>query len=104
MLAGRASDGLYVRMVTCRCGRKGSRTLPLYEDPWFTFQFEDDRIQAAARCLNRLLIGAVGAVPRGGSLYRFRASLAALGAAKTFTLHGGFRASLLPGPEIVSVP
>jgi hypothetical protein len=29
---------------TCVCGRKGSRRLPLYENPWFTFRFADDRI------------------------------------------------------------
>ena len=28
----------------CGCGRKGSRMLPLYQDPWFTFRFADDRI------------------------------------------------------------
>jgi len=31
-------------MATCGCGRKGSRMLPLYEDPQFTFRFADDRI------------------------------------------------------------
>ena len=31
-------------METCGCGRKGSRMLPLYEDPCFTFRFADDRI------------------------------------------------------------
>jgi hypothetical protein len=25
-------------------GRKGSRMLPLYHDPWFTFRFDTDRI------------------------------------------------------------
>ena len=30
--------------VTCGCGRKESRMLPLYEDPCFTFRFADDRI------------------------------------------------------------
>ena len=33
-----------MRMATCGYGRKGSRMLPLYEDPWFTFRFADDRI------------------------------------------------------------
>jgi hypothetical protein len=28
----------------CEFGRKGSRMLPLYEDPCFTFRFADDRI------------------------------------------------------------
>jgi hypothetical protein len=31
-------------MATCRYGRKGSRMLPLYADPWFTFRFADDRL------------------------------------------------------------
>lgn len=31
-------------MATCECGRKGSRMLPIYEEPWFTFRFVDDRI------------------------------------------------------------
>ena len=30
--------------VTCGCGRKGSRILPLYHDPHFTFRFADDRL------------------------------------------------------------
>ena len=30
--------------VTCGCGRKGSKVLPIYEDPHFTFRFADDRI------------------------------------------------------------
>src|SRR5690349_25095750 len=30
--------------ATCGCGRKGSRMLPLYHDPCFTFRFADDRI------------------------------------------------------------
>ena len=33
-------------MATCGCGRKGSRMQPLYEDPWFTFRFADDRLIA----------------------------------------------------------
>jgi hypothetical protein len=32
------------RTATCGCGRKGSNLLPLYQDPWFTFRFADDRI------------------------------------------------------------
>jgi hypothetical protein len=28
----------------CGCGRKGSRMLPLYQDPCFTFRFADDRL------------------------------------------------------------
>jgi len=31
-------------MATCGCGRKGSRMLPLYEDPHFTFRFAADRM------------------------------------------------------------
>jgi hypothetical protein len=31
-------------MATCGYGRKGSRMLPLYEEPWFTFRFADDRL------------------------------------------------------------
>ncbi len=31
-------------MVTCGCGPKGNRMLPLYHDPHFTFCFADDRI------------------------------------------------------------
>jgi hypothetical protein len=31
-------------MATCGCGPKGSRMLPLYAGPWFTFRFADDRI------------------------------------------------------------
>ena len=31
-------------MATCGCGRKGSRMLPLYQDPWFTFRFADDQL------------------------------------------------------------
>jgi len=31
-------------MATCGCGHKGSRVLPLYHDPHFTFRFADDRI------------------------------------------------------------
>ena len=31
-------------MATCRFGRKGSSVLPLYQDPWFTFRFAEDRI------------------------------------------------------------
>ena len=30
--------------MKCECGRKGSRMLPLYKGPWFTFRFADDRI------------------------------------------------------------
>src|SRR5262245_58243323 len=30
--------------VKCGCGRRGSRMLPLYHDPHFTFRFADDRI------------------------------------------------------------
>jgi len=30
-------------METCACGRKGSSVNSLYEDPWFTFRFSDDR-------------------------------------------------------------
>ena len=30
--------------ATCGSGRKGSRMLPLYEDPHFTFRFADERI------------------------------------------------------------
>ena len=33
-----------MRTETCECGHKGSRMLPLYEDPCFTFRFADDRI------------------------------------------------------------
>jgi hypothetical protein len=29
---------------TFGCGWKGSRMLPLYQDPWFTFRFAEDRI------------------------------------------------------------
>src|SRR4051812_20072515 len=29
--------------AACGCGRKGSRMLPIYEDPYFTFRFADDR-------------------------------------------------------------
>ena len=43
--AARTSSKLRLRrMATCRCGQKGSRMLPLYEDPYFTFRFADDRI------------------------------------------------------------
>jgi hypothetical protein len=31
-------------MATCGCGLKGSRMLPLYADPWFTFRFADHRL------------------------------------------------------------
>lgn len=30
--------------MTCGCGQKGSRILPLYHDPHFTFRFAADRI------------------------------------------------------------
>ena len=30
--------------MKCEWGRKGSRMIPLYEDPWFTFHFADDRL------------------------------------------------------------
>src|SRR5436853_3414828 len=30
--------------ATCGCGRKGSRMLPLYHDPYFTFHFAEDRL------------------------------------------------------------
>src|SRR5438046_2866681 len=33
-----------MRRATFGYGRKGSRMLPLYEDPWFTFRFADNRI------------------------------------------------------------
>src|ERR1700682_5607052 len=29
---------------TCGYGQKGSRMLTLYQDPWFTFRFAEDRI------------------------------------------------------------
>jgi hypothetical protein len=47
------------------------------------------------------LIQAVPAIPRSGRLDRFRASLAALGAAEAFAFRGGFWASLLAGLEYV---
>ena len=28
----------------CGCGPNGSRMLPLYQDPWFTFRFAEGRI------------------------------------------------------------
>ena len=31
-------------MAMCGYGQKGSRMLPLYEDPWFTFRFAEARI------------------------------------------------------------
>jgi hypothetical protein len=31
-------------MAMCVCGRKESRMLPLYQDPWFTFRFAEDRL------------------------------------------------------------
>jgi hypothetical protein len=31
-------------MATCGCGRKESNMRPLYEDPYFTFRFAEDRL------------------------------------------------------------
>ena len=31
-------------MATCECGLKRNRTLPLYQDLWFTFRFAEARI------------------------------------------------------------
>src|SRR5947209_823818 len=53
------------------------------------------------RCRFVFLNSAVGAVPRGRRLDWLWASLATLGAAVAFALHGGFRAHLFAGPENV---
>src|SRR6266446_6910430 len=55
---------------------------------------EGHGISPLLRCRCIFLVQAIRAVPRGGSLDRFRASLAALGAAEAFALDRSFRTHL----------